>query len=687
MEAPADTWCGSLLSSDEADVEQPSAQDSGRLPFAPSLRPTFGRNTSLSTTESAMSTDIQHALASQSSLFTSDVIGTSDFFPFNSESSALDVDPATAQSSFGTSTLPDGLSTVVASTTDIETTSTSTDIIEPPGRAVIFLIQTADNERRAIRRRANSGFIGIDNPELFAGGVPIYYSGEDYKELSAQGRPPGGSITSGFTDSGETLAFRNEELPNGEAGFCQDADGQVHITFTIGPSGCVPVNLAVYGVQQCQDGRITGRDKLTSSLSGTIVSQATNIEGTATTEESLSAQSSSEVPSVSTDLVPSESIHSASQTAELEAFSTHSAYAAESFVSLDSTATALSASEVSTQEPGDTTSPGESFPTEREDLETLSSVSSVSGDSASQPATASTSQISTETSDLQEPTVAFSNDTGFSRTSGVGSQATTEIEESDTETTIKISGLDTTVAPETTEATTTEGDTSTTDVISDADTTEITDTTDTILTIDTTTTEGDTFTVISDADTIVTTDTTTNAGGLPATEAINDDGTTDTTTTNIDTIETFISDTTLPETIDTTTTNDDTTTDLEAPTTTEVETTTAETTTTAEPTTTTEAAPEPEPQFACGDAGFTSPYTYMDVTFDLFCERSYSYLPLDILNVESFGDCLRKCAQNAACNGIVYRRVSRLCILTTETNVFGPDNRFDLAKVVMRGSN
>jgi hypothetical protein len=55
-----------------------------------------------------------------------------------------------------------------------------------------------------------------------------------------------GSVTSGFTDSRGTLAFRNSELPNGEAGFCQDADDQVYITFTTGPSGCTSVSLGIY---------------------------------------------------------------------------------------------------------------------------------------------------------------------------------------------------------------------------------------------------------------------------------------------------------------------------------------------------------------------------------------------------------------------------------------------------------
>ena len=196
-------------------------------------------------------------------LSTSDVINTADTSLVDFESSDSDADPTTVEESSAILTLTDGLSTAVTPTTDAEATPTSTDIIEPAGRDVIFLIQTGANEKRSFYRRANNGFVGDDNPDvctfaatfnlaedegqLFASGLPVYYAGEDYKELSPQGRPPSGSVTSGFTDSGGRLAFRNSELPNGEAGFCQDADGQVYITFTTGPSGCTPVSLGIYG--------------------------------------------------------------------------------------------------------------------------------------------------------------------------------------------------------------------------------------------------------------------------------------------------------------------------------------------------------------------------------------------------------------------------------------------------------
>lgn len=184
--------------------------------------------------------------------------GTSPVSPIGAETSDLNVEP--------TGVLTDELATTSAlvqglgSTASTDIFPTSSSINQPAGRSIIFLISTADNERRGIHKRATGGFVGIDNPDvctfaavftlakgkLFDGGVPVYYSGEDYKDLAGQDNPSGDSITTTFTTSGGNLVFRNSGLPNGDAGFCQGSDGQVYITFTAGPPGCVPVNLAVY---------------------------------------------------------------------------------------------------------------------------------------------------------------------------------------------------------------------------------------------------------------------------------------------------------------------------------------------------------------------------------------------------------------------------------------------------------
>ncbi|CZS83096.1 unnamed protein product [Fusarium graminearum] len=588
METPVDTWCITYLSTylaavtnqaglsptDRPDNEVLSAQSSGRLPFAPSIRPTFARNTSVSITRSTMSTEI----GPDGALFTSDVVNTADTSPVNSESSDLDVDPTAIQSSSAILTLTDSPSTAVTPTTDAAATTTAIDIIEPAGRNVIFLIRTTENQKRSFYKRANNGFVGDNNPDvctfaatfnladgegqLFAKGLPIHYAGEDFKELSAQGRPPRGSVTSGFTDSGGSLVFRNSELPSGEAGFCQDADGQVYITFTTGPSGCTPVSLSIYNVEQCQNGRLVGLGDLTSSGSGTV---------TATAENILSTQSTSGALPESTGLVSSDSISSAYQTSKFEASAT--------------------VTESSTQGPGDASSQETSASTAREDVETLSSLLTTLGNPASEPPTASTSQLATETSDLLDSTTE--------------SQATTGVETSGTETTIMTSFSETTVIPVTTE--TTGVDTSSTEAISD-----------------------------------------------------------------IDTITTDIE--------DTTTANTEITTLPEDPTTAEAETTTEEMTTTADPTTTTGPPPEPTPQFACGDAGFTETYTYSGVTFDVLCDRGFSYFPLDNVVAASYGECMRRCALNGACDGVVWEEDSKACSLTQGLTAIGEDNQYDLAK-------
>ena len=187
---------------------------------------------------------------------------------------------------------------------------TSTSIVEPPGRAVIFLIQqTIDNQRRGFKKRATEGFVGANNPDictfaltfnlaegqLFAGGSPTFYAGEDFKPLGFQSDNsiPQGAVTKTFATSGRTLVFQNSALPNGEAGFCQDASGETYITFTNSPAECIPVILGVYDgennsdeltfvhanfdtVDQCQNGRLVGVDTLTPSSA--VSTEASTIE-------------------------------------------------------------------------------------------------------------------------------------------------------------------------------------------------------------------------------------------------------------------------------------------------------------------------------------------------------------------------------------------------------------------------
>ncbi|CAG7558119.1 unnamed protein product [Fusarium equiseti] len=187
---------------------------------------------------------------------------------------------------------------------------------------------------------------------------------------------------------------------------------------------------------------------------------------------------------------------------------------------------------------------------------------------------------------------------------------------------------------------------------------------------------------------------TTNTTGVAAssTEVVNDVGTTattdntdTTTTTEGDTSSTkAVSDidTTTADTMDTTTTNEDTTTLPENLTTIEAQTTTAEITTTAEPTTATAAAPEP--QFDCGDAGLTNPYTYSGVTFNLLCGRDWSYVFLDGFETESFSECLRRCALDSLCNGFAWDPPFKYCGLGTQVDDLRSNPLYDAGEVVSR---
>ncbi|KAH7481019.1 hypothetical protein FOMA001_g7506 [Fusarium oxysporum f. sp. matthiolae] len=295
-----DTWCITYLSTYLVPI-------SGQPGLSPSRHLTFFGNSSTATVSN---TDDQSIIASEP--------GTTPDF------SSFDVAPTEAQTgsaapSSGSTTEP--IITPSVSATDITSSAlpTSTSIVEPPGRSVIFLIQASNDQKRDIGKREAEGFVGVDDPDictfalvfnlaegqLFVGGLPTFYAGEDYKALGVQDEDSfiQGAITRTFGTTGRTLFFRNSDLPNGEAGFCQDSSGQVYITFSASPPGCVPVTLGVYDgennvgaftmshayhdtVTQCQNGQLVGFETSTSALP--VTSEETTLEPTtseATTPE------------------------------------------------------------------------------------------------------------------------------------------------------------------------------------------------------------------------------------------------------------------------------------------------------------------------------------------------------------------------------------------------------------------
>ncbi|KAF5621109.1 uncharacterized protein FTJAE_11450 [Fusarium tjaetaba] len=305
----ADTYCVTYLSTYLAAIpnnegpfssmdDAPDTEDkeTGRFPLAPSIRPTFGRNTSIAT-------------ASTIDPRTSQIDGeTSQLAEFESGSLSVDL----PLSSENTPTTPSSFQTTFGQTTFGQITlaaPTTTGLVEPEGQTVIFLIQLPDDDRkRSINRRAVGGFVGDGSPDtckfaasfnlaegqLFKNGNPIYYDGEDFKELDSQGTPPADAITKGFASTGTSLTFRNEGLPNGEAGFCQTSDGHVYITFTSAPAGCTPVALGVFDVSRCRNGKLVGVDDISSAPT------ATPTQESSTVSEEFSGLSSEAVePSIS----------------------------------------------------------------------------------------------------------------------------------------------------------------------------------------------------------------------------------------------------------------------------------------------------------------------------------------------------------------------------------------------------
>ncbi|EYB26786.1 hypothetical protein FG05_09134 [Fusarium graminearum] len=245
-----DTWCMTYLSTYLVPVYNQAsslvmtklAAESGKQTIAPSLKSTFFGNTSTQRTETGFDTSLPTSFVlretSVASELSSDSLG----------SSTLGIEPSLAATeSDGSITPPLTDEVVPSSTTDTNAIPTSSGLVEPAGRSVIFQVSVTGNEKRNIhKRQVTGGFVGNDKPKsctfattfilsegkLFEGGAPIYYSGESYKELSGQDVPASGSIIKTFEDSGR-LTFRNSGLPNGRAGFCQSPDGIVYLISTL----------------------------------------------------------------------------------------------------------------------------------------------------------------------------------------------------------------------------------------------------------------------------------------------------------------------------------------------------------------------------------------------------------------------------------------------------------------------
>ena len=105
--------------------------------------------------------------------------------------------------------------------------------------------------------------------------------------------------------------------------------------------------------------------------------------------------------------------------------------------------------------------------------------------------------------------------------------------------------------------------------------------------------------------------------------------------------------------------------------------TTGVATTSADPTTTTAAASEPES--GCDDIT-SNPYNAGGVEFSLSCQRGGSFNPIDFAHTESFASCLRLCAQQSNCGGVVFARsADNNCILSSAVDPIVDDSNYDFA--------
>ncbi|RSL60462.1 hypothetical protein CEP54_006750 [Fusarium duplospermum] len=403
-------------SSKKAEWERPSSENTGRLPITPNIRPTFGRNSS--TTEDR--TGSQDPLGSDTSL--------PDFEPTRSFPSSL-IDPesvdieATSLDSTGGMITDDVTSLPALTTSDLDirlssdALPTSSGFLEPAGRLVLFVVSVAaDNEKRDLNKRAMGGFVGNDNPDvctfaatfnlaesqLFEGGVPIYYSGEDFKELAGQDLPPPGAITMTFSASAQGLVFRNSALPNGQAGYCQGTDGKVYITFTSGPPGCTPVDVAIYDVAQCQNGVLVGLGS-SSSTGSDVPTPETSTSQVASRSSSPVSQSTDSVPEAPSDNTDSEVSTAASSKGQSSEPLDPIASTTDSSISVETSTDSTVEHESSYLQPADTSSADISTSSEKSpSLESTTRLSDESSTSSTIVEISTDSTIQLESSSLQQ---------------------------------------------------------------------------------------------------------------------------------------------------------------------------------------------------------------------------------------------------------------------------------------------
>ncbi|KAF5974482.1 hypothetical protein FCOIX_8233 [Fusarium coicis] len=275
----SDVWCVTYLSTYLMPVSSSIAFSTDINSASTAISSTASNSSTTEPSSLEIKTTEAHSRSQQTSKLSSTLTTTDQLN--SSQIQTLSSTTLSTTDLFTSSIIPTSSTTA---STDVTTTSTP----QPSSRSIILGIQPPiTNRRRNIKRAPLGGFVGgtqvctfaLDftlsvEGQLLAGGVPVFYAGEDFKPISEQ-KPisnSGDIITKTFAESNGVLVFKNSSLPSGEAGFCQTSTGVVYITFSSQPSGCVPVALRIYEVRQCQNGRII--DGSTTSSFATSTSEA-----------------------------------------------------------------------------------------------------------------------------------------------------------------------------------------------------------------------------------------------------------------------------------------------------------------------------------------------------------------------------------------------------------------------------
>ncbi|KAF3001085.1 hypothetical protein E8E14_004106 [Neopestalotiopsis sp. 37M] len=90
------------------------------------------------------------------------------------------------------------------------------------------------------------------------------------------------AITTTFSSVDGILHWFNPAFYQGEAGFCQVSSGQIYATFvpqSQWPQGCVAISLALYRVEQCQNGTLVDPSLATGTMTTTPVPTTTDGSG------------------------------------------------------------------------------------------------------------------------------------------------------------------------------------------------------------------------------------------------------------------------------------------------------------------------------------------------------------------------------------------------------------------------